>query len=265
MTQLAPPLPRHERVLRAREVAQLLAGVAQPTLVEVGANDGSDTRAFARVLPHARLHAFECDPRALERFRAQGVPATATLHAHAVGREEGEATFHASAGTAPPKRRSLARRMRRRLRHALQRLVGRRPAQEGGEAFEAPREWDLSGSLRPPRGHLEAYPWITFPTAFTVAVRPLDAWWAAQGRPPIDLLWMDVQGAEGDVIAGAREALAATRYVYAEFDPDPAHPLYEGSLGLAATLEALGPGWEGVAVYAGSNLLARNTRAPARA
>ncbi|MFM8980845.1 MAG: FkbM family methyltransferase [Planctomycetia bacterium] len=252
----ARPLPCHDRGLAAREIAQLLAGVAQPTLVEVGANDGSDTRAFARELPHARLHAFECDPRALQRFRQKGVPATATLHAHAVGREEGEATFHASAGHAPPKRRSLGGR----LRHALRRLLGRGSDGRGHGAFEAPREWDLSGSLRTPQGHLEAYPWITFDASFTVKVRPLDAWWAEQGRPPIDLLWMDVQGAEGDVLSGARAALAATHYVYAEFDPDPARPLYAGSLGLEATLEALGPGWQGVGLYAGNNVLARNGR-----
>lgn len=245
-------LPSHAVVLHAREIAQLLAGVAHPTLVEVGANDGNDTRAFARELPHARLHAFECDPRALQRFRQKGVPATATLHAHAVGREEGQATFHASAGHAPPKRRSLGRR----LRNHLRRLLGRsRP----------PREWDLSGSLRTPLRHLQAHPWITFPTSFTVEVRPLDAWWAEQGRPPIDLLWMDVQGAEGDVLSGARAALAATHYVYAEFDPDPTRPLYAGSLGLEATLEALGPGWQAVGAYAGNNVLVRNMQCGKRA
>jgi hypothetical protein len=36
----------------------------------------------------------------------------------------------------------------------------------------------------------------------------------------IDLIWADTQGAEGDLIAGGAEALAATRFFYTEYSND---------------------------------------------
>ena len=52
----------------------------------------------------------------------------------------------------------------------------------------------------------------------------------------IDLIWADVQGAEGDLIEGGRQALARTRYFYTEYDDQE---LYEGQIPLAKLLSLL--------------------------
>jgi 2-O-methyltransferase len=51
-------------------------------------------------------------------------------------------------------------------------------------------------------------------TSFEVEISTLDR--EAAALPTIDLLWMDVQGAEGMVLAGGRETLKRTRVVFAE-------------------------------------------------
>ena len=49
-------------------------------------------------------------------------------------------------------------------------------------------------------------------------------------------MWMDVQGAERDVIRGASATLEKTRYVFTEYSDDE---LYEGQAGLSEILELL--------------------------
>jgi len=51
-------------------------------------------------------------------------------------------------------------------------------------------------------------------TCFEVTVSTLD--WEAASLPSIDLLWMDVQGAEGEVLAVASETLKRTKAVLSE-------------------------------------------------
>jgi hypothetical protein len=70
----------------------------------------------------------------------------------------------------------------------------------------------------------------------------------------IDLIWADVQGAEGDLIRGGTRTLASTRFFYTEFDDKE---LYVGQLTLP-TLLGLLPDWAIVSKYH-NNVLLRNT------
>jgi|GEM_PF-933783 len=217
-------LPSHKRHIAAEEVRALIGPVAQPVVLEIGCNDGSDSRELAAALPTARLHCFECDERALERFRRLPLPANLTLHTFAVGAKDGQATFHVSGGT--------------------NEATGR-------------QDWDLSGSLKRPSGHKERYDWCSFDHTAVVEVRRLDSWLADQRLPLVDFIWLDVQGGEGDVFAGAPKTLRRTRFIYTEFNAWK-KPLYEGDLTYAGTLAALGPTWKPLALYEGYNLLLRN-------
>jgi hypothetical protein len=117
-------------------------------------------------------------------------------------------------------------------------------------------EWDLSGSLCKPTGHLKFSPWVLFPEdrQYEVTTLRLDTW--LENHPEvseIDFVWCDVQGAEAKVIRGAAEALKSIKYFYTEFyDP----PLYEGQLPLE-DLEELLPNFELTAIY-GDNALFKN-------
>lgn len=82
-----------------------------------------------------------------------------------------------------------------------------------------------SSSLRRPKEHLEIFPGVSFGAPFLVSVLTLDAFCLEHGISGIDLLWMDVQGCEGDVIAGGPAMIPKTRFIYAESYPNE---LYEG-------------------------------------
>jgi 2-O-methyltransferase len=220
-------LPRKPHALSTEEVRALIGPVPEPMLLDIGANDGSDSRRLAEAFPHAHVHAFECDARALARFRATPLPPNVTLHAFAIGARDGRATFHVSGGTNPSSR---------------------------GEP------WDLSGSLKKPTGHKERFAWCTFDTTQEVEVRRLDRWLADHRMPRVDFVWLDVQGGEADVIEGGKRTLLRTRYLYTEFNAWK-KPLYDGDLTLDATLHALGPGWTPLALYEGYNVLLRNEAA----
>lgn len=75
--------------------------------------------------------------------------------------------------------------------------------------FEA-EETAFSGLSDTGRSHLLS--------SYEVTVRRLDSVWQEEGSRPIDLLKIDVEGHEGDVLAGAREALAASPGVVIQFE-----------------------------------------------
>jgi FkbM family methyltransferase len=71
-----------------------------------------------------------------------------------------------------------------------------------------------SSSLKLPHKHKAVWPKITFyPTKAVTCIR-LDRW--SENKRNIDLIWCDVNGSEGDLIAGATETLKHTRYLYIE-------------------------------------------------
>src|SRR6185436_5009338 len=77
-----------------------------------------------------------------------------------------------------------------------------------------------SGSiLQPTEEHLKAYLDIIFDAAQTmVRTWTLDAIFEQDWLTKIDLLWVDIQGAEGDMIIGGRRALERTRYLFMEVE-----------------------------------------------
>ena len=56
------------------------------------------------------------------------------------------------------------------------------------------------------------------------------------GIDTVDFIWMDVQGAEGEVLGGGKNILVNTRFVYTEYDD---RELYEGQIGLRKLLDLL--------------------------
>jgi FkbM family methyltransferase len=161
---------------------QRLLGPDPRVILEVGANHGQHTQLFLRTFPSARIHAFEPDPRAIEAFRRQVSDRRVTLHEIAIGAANGRAQFHASNGFPPDATPDVK------------------------AAY--PKGWDQSGSLRKPKTHVSKWPWCRFPRTIGVDVRTLDTWSGKHEPGPIDFIWADMQGAEGDLVAGGRETLA---------------------------------------------------------
>lgn len=192
---------------------------SDPTILEIGSNDGTDTMAFLSVMPQAKIYCFEPDPRAIARFKEHLAPhfEKVRLFEVAVSDRTGRIDFHMS----------------------------------DGECAGLPEGWDLSGSIRRPENHLKEFTWVKFSKTITVDTCRLDDWCAENGVKHVDFIWMDVQGAEGDVILGAPKILQETKFLYTEYSNKK---LYEGQLSLKSLL-ALLPSFELVTRYPGDVLL----------
>lgn len=200
-----------------------LIRVVNPTILDIGSNDGSDAVKLVSVFPMATIHCFEPDPRAfsvLQKRRVRSKIAPAFLYNVALSDLQGRAKFYQSSGSKP-------------------KIVK--------------RDWDLSGSLNKPTGHLEYSPWVKFESEIEVDTRILDGY----NFKYVDLIWMDVQGGERKVIEGGRNTLERTRFLYAEYG----HwnkPLYEGQMTRQETIECLGEGWKPIGIFENCNLLLQN-------
>nr|WP_281035189.1 FkbM family methyltransferase [Mesorhizobium tamadayense] len=206
-----------------RQIASLLQK-PDPVILDIGCNDGTDTRRFLRLCPKAKLYCFEPDPRAATRFKKNMnlYLDKVKLLEIALSDRNGTIDFHPSNG-------------------------------EGSA-----KDWDQSGSIRRPKNHLVEHDWVRFDRPISVETRRLDDWCSEANLTKIDFIWMDVQGAESDVIAGGRQTLSNTRFIYTEYSD---HELYEGQLSLQAILDLL-PSFELVTRYAHGvegDVLLRNT------
>lgn len=221
--------------LTASEIRNLVG--ESPTIVEIGANSGEDTLKFLEVMPGAKIHCFEPDPRAIKRFEQNIQSNRIALYKAAVSDTDGLAVFHGSSGVAPRE------------------FVPNPPP-----ACHLLDSWDLSGSLKKPTGHLTYSPWVTFPkeNEYQVHTIRLDTWMLEDPVIPIiDFLWIDAQGGEADIFSGGQEALKKTRYCYFEFYDKP---LYEGQLPLKELLLLLPGGitqWKLMRIF-GDNALVQN-------
>ncbi|OWK25875.1 methyltransferase, partial [Rhizobium yanglingense] len=179
-----------------RQIVSLLHK-PNPVILDIGCNDGTDTRRFLRLCPKAQLYCFEPDPRAAARFREylNLYADKVKLFEIAMSDRNGRIDFHPSNGD--------------------------------GNA----KEWDRSGSIRRPKNHLSEYDWVRFNRPISVETRRLDDWCSEAGLNKIDFIWMDVQGAEANVIAGGEQTLSNTRFIYTEYSDQE---LYEGQLSLRA-------------------------------
>ena len=79
--------------------------------------------------------------------------------------------------------------------------------------------WTHSSTIKQPFNHLLRYP-VTFGESLQVELQTLDSFYEEQGLGIVDLLWADIEGAEGDMIRGGRQTLSRTRYLFTEFSDD---------------------------------------------
>ena len=189
-------------------------------ILEIGANDGTDSLRMLDAFPRASLYCFEPDARASKAWRARVHNDRAHLLELALCDQDEPVTFFSSGGVPP-----------------------------GVNPDEYPDGWHLSGSVRPPTGHLDEHPWCLFESTITVEGRKLDTiveeLLVSSQSNQIDFIWADVQGAERELILGGSKALEKTRYFYTEFSLDE---LYDNQPSLGEILTLL-PNFQVVRVW----------------
>ena len=179
-----------------------------PTILEIGCNDGGHTLWFFEIFKNPKVYCFEPDPRAIARFRAKVARhPNINLFDIALCDHDGEVEFFQSNGYRTQEAKTCL-----------------------------PEGWDLSGSIRQPKEHRVVHPWVTFDQKLVVMASTLDTWCEKHGIGSIDLIWMDVQGAEIDVFRGGMNALTRTRFIYTEYCNQE---LYEGQFTLKQLMKFL--------------------------
>lgn len=169
------------------EVASLVLSDS-PIIVEAGAFDGRDTVAFSKRWPNGQVYAFEPLPTLAQKVRL----ATSSCSNVTVI----ESAF---ASTDAPTINLFS--------------------------FDSEATEHGSSSLLPPGDHLEVAPEIVFNKEVTVSAITADRWHHSVGSPVIDLLWLDLQGAELLVLQKGEALINATRCCHIEVSKKP---LYEG-------------------------------------
>lgn len=205
-----------------------------PLIFDIGCYDGEDSIEFLRLLPTAEVYAFDADPRSISLFE---------------------------------KRRSEEEKSRIKLQPlAVSNINGLVPwfssNSESRRHFPDQTFWSASSSLNPPRHSGRVFPDINFTqTSFVESVR-LDTWVEhnrIEGH--IDLIWLDVNGAEVSFILGAQETLKKTLFLYTEFSKTENGQLFVGAPSIEDLCRLL-PNFDvqGVYSYLGNygNVLLRN-------
>ena len=203
---------------------KLLLDTEDPVILEIGANNGSDTRQFLETFELGLFYCFEPDPRAWAKLNEIKDERCIKFN-YAISDKDGYAKFHQSSGRPP------------------------------GKQFDG-IDWDLSGSLRTPKNHIKVHPWCKFDKQITVQTMRLDTWADDFEIDMIDFIWCDTQGAEIDVIKGGHNTITKrTRYLYTEYEDQE---MYEGQINLKQILKML-PGFDLYKDF-GTDALLVNTR-----
>lgn len=165
------------------EVAQYVSS-DEPTIVEAGAFDGRDSRAFAERWPKGHVYAFEPHPilAAEVRLRVLGLPNVTVVEAALTDNASSVVSLFSFCKNDSP--------------HG-------------------------SSSLLEPEDHLRLAPEVRFGEKIEVPATTLDAWHASMAKPQIDLLWLDLQGAELRVLRQGTSCLESTHVLHVEVSSKP--------------------------------------------
>ncbi len=176
-----------------------------PLILDIGSYDGKDSLDFIQHYPSAIIHAFEPDTRSIDLFRKQVSHPNIILHEHALSQVDGDIVWYES--------NSLTR-----------------------KHYSDQKEWSASSSMRPPKNHLNVFEDVFYKQPTSVPSKRLDTWADANAIARPDIAWIDVNGAEMDLIEGGLKTLSKTKVIVMEFSNTE---LFDGQATLSMILDRL--------------------------
>ncbi len=188
------PLPHQSLLLKIFKRTRDLV------IFDIGACEGEDSIRYSKLFPRAKIHSFEPVPSnykiASQNIKRYGLEKSITLNEIALSDTSGTAMLHLSSGT--PK------------------------------DIEVQPNWDYgnkSSSLLQPGKTLKVVPWLKFNETVEVRTQTLDDYCNALSITKIDVVHMDVQGAELMVLRGAEKMIKNIAAIWMEVE---AVELYKG-------------------------------------
>ncbi len=206
-----------------KQTIKELVNTEDPIILEIGANNGTDTIDFLNTFERGKFFCFEPDPRALKQWQESVFDPRAMIFNIAISNTIGTIDFHQSSGW---------------------------PADWEKPSPDA--EWNMSGSIKNPKNHIPLHPWCKFDTTIKVNTITLDEWVKNMGIKEIDFIWADTQGAEREMLWGGMNTFNTTvKYLYTEYSNDEQ---YEGQPNKEDILKLL-PNYEVITDFGGDILL----------
>jgi len=187
---------------------KVIIGKDDPVILEVGAHFGEDSLRFAEAFPKATVHCFEPDPRCVEVFKKYVNNPRIHLHEIALSNVNGELeffqSFNESEDQVPEKYDWISE----------EDYINLKLGNSGSSSLKKGYDKVLSESIK------------------VEAIRYED--WAVKNNiVEVDLLWIDVQGAEKDVLDGMAGSIENVRFIWIEFG----ELQYEDALSREETVE----------------------------
>lgn len=198
-------VPRHlmygdASVIPIKQLAKFVNSPS-PVVVEAGIFDGRDTLKLFNYWPEATIYGFEPHPTMFD-IAQRNLSNRKNVHLHQVALVEDEHT------------ESIA-------------LIS------GTDALGQPHS---SSSILEPAMHLDVFPDVRFEMISIVRATTLDKFFRESGVESVDLMWLDLQGAELQVLRGARDYLDVVDCIYLEISDKP---MYAGACTFAELHEFL--------------------------
>jgi hypothetical protein len=103
-----------------------------------------------------------------------------------------------------------------------------------------------------PKNHTVKTPWVKFENTIEVKTKKLETYCLENKIEKIDFIWMDVQGAELNIIKGMGEFKDKINYIYTDYSDEE---LYECQGTKQQIIDLLGPNWDVIFDFGGDILL----------
>lgn len=173
-------------------IFKVLLDKPDPVILEIGAHFGEDSMRFAVSFPKADIHCFEPDPRCISVFKKYVNDEKIKLYEIALSNIAGELEFYQSYNDGETKT----------------------PSKYDWISDEDYEKLKLgnSGSSSLKRGYDK-----TLPNVIKVKAQRYDEWATENNIDIVDLAWIDVQGAEKDVLDGMGDKINDISFIWIEF------------------------------------------------
>tara|TARA_R100000664_G_C2759130_1_gene148605 strand:- start:3058 stop:3750 length:693 start_codon:yes stop_codon:yes gene_type:complete len=175
------------------DIFKILIEKQDPVIVEIGAHYGEDSVRFTEVFDNATIYCFEPDPRNIDIFKKHISDPRIKLFEYALSNEEGTAEFYQSYQD-----------------YELDEI----PEKYSWIDIEDYKNNKLnnSGSSSLKKGYKH-----TLSQTITVKTRRFDNWYLENKLENVDMVWIDVQGAERIVIEGMGDVISNITFIWIEY------------------------------------------------